>query len=130
MIYKIYICQYENNKVEVLSNRGCDNFKDYQGLWKYPKKAAKFAGMIIDRATIIDQNQYALLSQIEWLMQADSNLECDEQINVSNSDRQSNASNDVMLSRKSRSRKKRTITIAGESMLEDAKVYAQKQCPR
>ena len=121
------LCNEDNNKPEVLSDRGCDGSDEYKGLWKYPKKPAKFVGTRIDKPSVVDQNRYSSLIHNEWLTQADTALDCDLQSIASNSEQQSNSSNDTTPPRKSRPRKKRTITIAGDSMLGGIKQWRMRK---
>ena len=47
----------EHNTPEVLSDRGCDRTNEYERLWNYPKKPARFSAKNADiYPTIVDQN--------------------------------------------------------------------------
>ena len=112
----------QHNTPEVLSDRGCDRTNAYDGLWNYPKKPAKISAKSADIAppTIVDQNRYASLRDSQWLT-PDNDPDFDRQSNTS-----SNASNTKQPG-KSRPKKKRTITIAGDSMLGGIKQWKMRK---
>ena len=108
----------EHNTPEVLSDRGCSKTNEYEGLWNYPKRPARLLAKSADIAPpIVDQNRYASLRDSQWLTPD----------NDPDFDLQSNASSNTKHPGKSRPKKKRTITIAGDSMLGGIKQWKMRK---